>query len=123
MGKLKRLVPSLRAVKPVLGYASRQDADRARDRLRRETDPCRKLYSTKRWRDLRMRILTRDLFTCQNASCGRVVSDTSELVCDHIEPHCGDVAKFWAGPFQTLCKRCHDKVKQSEEIAAGYRFR
>jgi hypothetical protein len=35
--------------------------------------------------------------------------------CDHIEPHRGDVAKFWAGPFRTLCSTCHNSHKQSEE--------
>lgn len=39
-------------------------------------------------------------------------------VCDHVEPHDGDVDKFWAGPFQSLCKPDHDATKQREEAAA-----
>jgi 5-methylcytosine-specific restriction protein A len=55
-------------------------------------------------------------FICQ--ICRRLEGDTSKLVYDHVEPHRGDVEKFWSGPFQTLCKLCHDGVKQKEEIAA-----
>lgn len=36
-------------------------------------------------------------------------------VCDHIEPHKGDLVKFWNGPFQSLCKLCHDSKKQAME--------
>ena len=61
-------------------------------------------------------MLVRDLFTCQ--ICRRLEGNTSQLVCDHVEPHRGDVHKFWSGPFQTLCKPCHDGQKQREEVAA-----
>lgn len=73
------------------------------------------LYKTKRWQDLRWSILVRDRFTCQMVGCGKLETDTSQLVCDHIEPHRGDEQRFWSGPFQTLCKRCHDSLKQKEE--------
>ena len=43
---------------------------------------------------------------------GRVVAAT---ICDHITPHKGDVAAFYAGPFQSLCKPCHDGAKQQLE--------
>lgn len=36
---------------------------------------------------------------------GRV---TEATVCDHVMPHKGNVVKFWAGPFQSLCKHHHD---------------
>ena len=36
-------------------------------------------------------------------------------VCDHVHPHRGDEVKFWAGPFQSLCKPCHDSDKQRQE--------
>jgi hypothetical protein len=39
---------------------------------------------------------------------------------DHVEPHRGDVNKFWLGPFQSLCKRCHDLAKKFVE-SRGYR--
>lgn len=90
--------------------------ERSLDRRRLADTETRKLHKTKRWQDLRWSVLTRDLFTCQ--ICGRIEGETSKLVCDHIEPHRGDVEKFWSGPFQTLCKPCHDGVKQKEEVAA-----
>lgn len=37
-------------------------------------------------------------------------------VADHINPHRGDDALFWDGELQSLCKHCHDKRKQLEEI-------
>jgi len=43
------------------------------------------------------------------------------LIVDHIEPHRGDSAKFFGGPFATLCKDHHDRVKQREERQAASR--
>ena len=40
---------------------------------------------------------------------------TAAEICDHVEPHNGDVNKFWLGPFQSLCKRCHDSTKRFVE--------
>jgi hypothetical protein len=40
---------------------------------------------------------------------------TPATVCDHITPHRGDLALFYAGPFQSLCATCHSAVKQAEE--------
>ena len=74
-------------------------------------------YKTARWQKLRWSVLVRDLFTCQ--MCARLVPETSQLVCDHVEPHRGDEERFWAGPFQCLCKPCHDSQKQREDRAAG----
>lgn len=43
-------------------------------------------------------------------------ADTSRLVCDHIKPHRGDERLFWdRANLQTLCKPCHDSLKQVEE--------
>jgi hypothetical protein len=37
-------------------------------------------------------------------------------ICDHVEPHHGDVNRFWLGPFQSLCKECHDSTKRFIEL-------
>lgn len=74
-------------------------------------------YRTARWQKLRWSVLVRDLFTCQ--LCDHIEPDSARLVCDHVTPHRGDEAAFWAGPFQCLCKPCHDSQKQKEESAAG----
>jgi hypothetical protein len=113
MGRLKALKPRLAAAPSRLNRAT---DERSLDSRRLADTETRKLHKTKRWQDLRWSVLVRDLFTCQ--ICGRLEGNTSQLVCDHVEPHRGNVEKFWAGPFQTLCKPCHDGQKQKEEVAA-----
>jgi hypothetical protein len=41
-------------------------------------------------------------------------------VADHVEPHNGDVNKFFLGALQSLCQPCHDRHKKREELW-GYR--
>lgn len=78
--------------------------------------PWKRWYSTARWQALRLRVLQRDLFTCQMQGCGRLEGNTSLLVCDHRIPHRGSEKLFWdEANLWTLCKRCHDSVKQKEE--------
>lgn len=113
MGRLKAVPPRLTAAPSRLHRAT---DERSLDRRRLADTETRRLHKTARWEKLRWSILVRDQFTCQ--LCRRLEGDTSKLVCDHVEPHRGDVEKFWAGPFQTLCKPCHDGQKQKEEIAA-----
>jgi 5-methylcytosine-specific restriction protein A len=80
--------------------------------------PWKRWYNTARWRALRLRIFLRDLYTCQNPDCGRLIGNTALLVCDHIIPHRGDERLFWDETnLQTLCKACHDSIKQREEQA------
>lgn len=74
-------------------------------------------YKTARWCRLRLAIFTRDLFTCR--TCGHLDGNTSRLVCDHVKPHRGDAVLFWdESNLQTLCKSCHDRIKQAEEQAS-----
>ena len=113
MAKLKNLKPRL---SPAPTRLARATDDRSLDRRRLADTETRKLHKTARWEKLRWSVLQRDQFTCQ--ICGRLEGDTSKLVCDHVEPHRGTVEKFWSGPFQTLCKPCHDGQKQKEEVAA-----
>lgn len=81
--------------------------------------PWKRWYKTARWQRKRQSIFLRDLFACQRKGCGRIEGDTSKLVCDHIKPHRGDERLFWdEGNLQTLCKTCHDTVKQAEEQAS-----
>lgn len=37
-------------------------------------------------------------------------------VSDHVIPHRGDERLFWEGELQSLCKPCHSRLKQREEI-------
>lgn len=74
--------------------------------------PWNDLYSSRRWRALRHRHLDKDPLCCMCQAEGRT---TIATICDHIEPHRGDMVKFWHGPFQSLCAPHHSSVKQSQE--------
>jgi len=37
---------------------------------------------------------------------------TAARICDHVEPHRGDVNKFWLGKLQSLCRNCHESRKR-----------
>ena len=53
------------------------------------------------------------VFLGDHPLCAACQSDgrVTEATCvDHVEPHRGDMAKFWdADNWQALCKRCHDR--------------
>jgi 5-methylcytosine-specific restriction protein A len=70
------------------------------------------LYKTARWQSIRKQQLTREPLCRFCQGDGRI---TAATVCDHIEPHRGDLAKFVAGPFQSLCATCHSGEKRSSE--------
>ena len=76
-----------------------------------------RLYSTARWQRIRRYQLLEYPLCKYCAEHGLV---TAATICDHIEPHGGDVNKFWLGPFQSLCKPCHDSAKRFVETR-GYR--
>jgi 5-methylcytosine-specific restriction protein A len=70
------------------------------------------LYRTQRWRRIRAHQLAVEPL-CRICRDNGV--DTPATICDHVEPHRGNMVKFWSGPFQSLCKQCHDSVKQAFE--------
>ena len=63
------------------------------------------MYQNTRWRKRRAEQLRKFPLCEKCLEQGRAVEAT---VCDHIDPHKGDLEKFWAGPFQSLCKTHHD---------------
>lgn len=114
MAKLTTLKPTLTSVSATIGYAP--TTERERDQ-HRDTQHWRKWYRTARWKKLRWATLVRDRFTCQR--CHVTQHDTSKLVADHDQPHRGDERLFWqASNIVTLCKPCHDGVKQRDERRA-----
>lgn len=70
------------------------------------------LYANRRWRALRARHLAKEPL-CRY--CKRLGFVTAADVVDHIEPHKGDMVKFWNGPFQSLCHTHHSSTKAREE--------
>lgn len=72
-----------------------------------------KLYDTTRWKRLRLNQLSNAPLCAYCLLLGRVSNAT---IADHITPHKGDEALFYnADNLQSLCKPCHDSVKQQQE--------
>lgn len=74
----------------------------------------RRLYWTTRWRAIAKDQLALEPLCAMCLAEGRV---TPATVCDHVEPHRGDVFAFWNNPRQSLCASCHSSAKQTEEAA------
>jgi 5-methylcytosine-specific restriction protein A len=62
------------------------------------------VYGTPRWRELRLKILTRDRFTCQE--CGGKANSA-----DHIKPFTDatDPLAWQSSNLQSMCQRCHGR--------------
>jgi 5-methylcytosine-specific restriction endonuclease McrA len=66
-----------------------------------------------RWRQARAAYLDANPLCVECERLGRMVPAS---VVDHIEPHRGDLGKFWSREnWQALCKACHDGHKQRLE--------
>lgn len=83
-----------------------------RDHRSPEAADYHRLYNSARWRSIRGQQLAREPLCAICITIGQIgVAD----VVDHVEPHRGDPAKFWGGPFQSLCSHHHNSTKQSLE--------
>lgn len=67
------------------------------------------LYNNNAWRAVRLAQLQKEPLC---AFCKKRGVITAATVCDHVDPHKGDLDRFWAGPFQSLCASCHSVDKQ-----------
>lgn len=85
----------------------------AYDAKRQAEQPWRAWYNSKRWYRLRHHQLAAHPLCAFHHSRGEIVA---AAVVDHVDPHRGDETKFWLGPFQSLCKACHDGAKKRIEI-------
>jgi len=107
----------LRIIRPLVSTAPPLIARQDRDTARAVDQPWRRWYFTHRWHKLRAAIRERDLFTC--GICCQVATGKGMAVVDHRVPHHGDEGLFWdEDNLWTLCKPCHDGVKQREDRAA-----
>jgi 5-methylcytosine-specific restriction endonuclease McrA len=68
-----------------------------------------KLYQSTRWQRVRRAHLQQEPF-CR--MCVAKGIHTLARVVDHLEPHGGDLVKFYMGQKQSLCFDCHDRLKQ-----------
>jgi len=75
--------------------------------------PWHNLYNTKRWYRLRYHQLQKQPLCEFHLKRNQVVSAS---IVDHVTPHKGDDTLFHdPDNLQSLCKRCHDSVKQRME--------
>ena len=81
------------------------------------TGPLGHLYDSARWKRMRTHQLQLRPLCKYCAELGRV---TPATIVDHVEPHKGDINKFWLGQLQSLCDVCHKATKHFEELH-GYR--
>jgi 5-methylcytosine-specific restriction enzyme A len=72
-----------------------------------------KWYCTARWARIRKHQLLEHPLCKYCLERGLVAP---AVICDHVEPHRGDVNRFWLGPFQSLCRGCHDSAKRFFEL-------
>jgi hypothetical protein len=86
------------------------------DRRSEEAKAYRHLYKTARWRKLRQQQLSDHPLCNRHLKRGRVVKASTV---HHVEPHRGDEAKFFSGPFESLCDECHNRDAQQQEVR-GY---
>lgn len=71
------------------------------------------IYAHRRWRNLRQAHLEKEPLCRMCHAKGRVRLAT---IVDHIDPHKGDMVKFYnPRNLQSLCKWHHDSVKQAME--------
>ncbi|KTC55946.1 HNH endonuclease [Pseudomonas putida] len=69
-----------------------------------------------KWQKARERYLNSNPLCVYCQQIGRV---TAASIVDHIVAHRGDMVLFWDQTnWQSLCKPCHDSVKQAEEAAS-----
>lgn len=74
-------------------------------------------YKTANWQRIRRTQLSREPL-CRFCKKKGIVTPGSTV--DHIQPHRGDINKFFSGPFQTLCKECHSSAKQRLEKSGEF---
>jgi 5-methylcytosine-specific restriction protein A len=70
------------------------------------------LYNKAAWQRIRIVQLAKEPW-CEG--CLRANIHTPATDVDHITPHRGDPAKFYSGPFQSLCHACHSR-KTAQEV-------
>ncbi len=71
-----------------------------------------RLYGKAGWQTKRQMQLKREPLCRYCKEQGRI---TAATVADHITPHKGNAEAFWNNELQSLCKHCHDSIKQRQE--------
>lgn len=117
VGRLKgRGLQSRIGARQQRGDAKQKERTRLAERDKQK--PWRRWYKTAEWQDLRLEVLTRDGYVCQQTGVALVgvhPAPNSPVV-DHKKAHRGDHDLFWdSSNLQAVSKEWHDKVKQRQE--------
>ncbi len=83
------------------------------DRHSEESKKYRRWYNSSRWRKIR-EIKFAEQPLCVRCLAMGIVEEAEVL--HHLVPHRGDEDKFWAGPFEQLCKPHHDSEGHREDL-------
>lgn len=123
MARLTGLPKRLGSLPGAVGGQDRAEAERVRNRARSGGGSLRKLYSCKRWRDLRQDVAEAAAWMCQGCDVPHQLNEIKfhpdSLTVDHKTPHKGNLVLFWdVENLQAVCKRWHDTEKQKMEQAA-----
>jgi len=86
--------------------------NREHDAKRRAEKPWRAWYNTPEWKAARKAQLTRQPLCERHLKRGEKVRAS---VVNHIGRHGGNWHRFINGPFESVCKGCHDSAIQREE--------
>lgn len=78
--------------------------------------PWQKLYNTKRWQDHRKEQLSKEPWC---AKCLRANIYVPATDVHHVDPHRGDLVKFFTGKLESLCHPCHSEETQKETRGRG----
>jgi len=98
----------------VRGARSRVERSRAYEAERRKAKPWRAWYGTPQWRAVRRAVLIEQPLCERHLRRGEIIAAT---VVNHCTPHRGNWGLFIGGPFEAVCKACHDSEIQREERA------
>lgn len=93
---------------------AKRDRGQRHDQMRRAQKPWRKWYNLPLWKTIRRDQLERQPLCERHLKRNEVVAAT---VVHHVHQHNGSWALFIQGPFESVCKGCHDGEIQQEEAA------
>ena len=96
----------------VLVQTGSRCADHVYEREIKREPSTKKLYNSKQWKEIRAQQLAQYPYCKACYEQGRGLVPATEV--DHVIPHRGDETKFFAGPFDSLCKSCHSTKTMSE---------
>jgi 5-methylcytosine-specific restriction protein A len=76
------------------------------------------LYSTKRWKLRRLHQLRKHPLC---AACQQDNVVKAATVAHHVIDHHGDYKIFFSSPLQSLCKSCHDNIREGSHVLSCQR--